>query len=106
MWKPRKNGSATMVSMTSNRTSLEAAAVDAGTTKRAEAGRIPCLPAAFATPSSSSLTSTLGGALLLLSFSGFISVICHSRYRHAPGEHPRPCRHFVAEAAGGWWGWG
>ena len=40
LWKPRKNGSATMVSMTSNRTSLEAAAVDAGTTKRAEAGRI------------------------------------------------------------------
>ena len=40
MWKPRKNGSATMVSMTSNKTSLEAAAVDAGTTKRAEAGRI------------------------------------------------------------------
>ena len=39
MWKPRKNGSATMVSMTSNKTSLEAAAVDAGTTKRAEAGR-------------------------------------------------------------------
>eukprot|EP00964_Phaeocystis_antarctica_P064907 scaffold39100_cov61-Phaeocystis_antarctica.AAC.1 len=68
-----------MVSMTSNRTSLEAAAVDAGTTKRAEAGRIPCLPAAFATPSSSSLTSTLGGALLLLSFSGLILVICHSR---------------------------
>ena len=29
-----------MVSMTSNKTSLEAAAVDAGTTKRAEAGRI------------------------------------------------------------------
>ena len=28
-----------MVSMTSNKTSLEAAAVDAGTTKRAEAGR-------------------------------------------------------------------
>ena len=39
MWKPRKNGSATMVSMTSNKTSLEAAAVDVGTTKRAEAGR-------------------------------------------------------------------
>ena len=28
-----------MVSMTSNKTSLEAVAVDAGTTKRAEAGR-------------------------------------------------------------------
>ena len=39
LWKPRKNGSATMVSMTSNKTSLEAAAVDTGTTKRAEAGR-------------------------------------------------------------------
>eukprot|EP00964_Phaeocystis_antarctica_P044409 scaffold25521_cov63-Phaeocystis_antarctica.AAC.1 len=61
------------------------------------------LPVAFATPSSSSsLTSTLGGALLLLSFSGFISVICRSKHRHAPGEHLRPCRHFVAEAAGGW----
>ena len=40
LWKPRKNGSATTVSMTSNRTSLEVAAAEAGTTKRAEAGRI------------------------------------------------------------------
>ena len=39
---------------------------------------------AFATPSSSSLTSALGGALLLLSFSGLISVIFRSR-RHVPG---------------------
>eukprot|EP00964_Phaeocystis_antarctica_P044407 scaffold25520_cov60-Phaeocystis_antarctica.AAC.5 len=39
------------------------------------------LPVAFATPSSSSLTSTLGGALLLLSFSGSTSVICRSSHR-------------------------
>ena len=47
------------------------------------------LPTTFATPSSSSLKSALGGALLLLSFSGpgcgLISVICRSRKRVCVG---------------------
>ena len=47
-----------MVSMTSNKTSLEAAAVDAGTTKRAEAGRTVM---DGVTPSCDLATSTFGG---------------------------------------------